>query len=353
MLVVGDMELDDTDNGLANPDKAVIFHTRSYEKLSARLVELSGLVPGEIECKNFPDGERYHRLRTSVSDREALIVSGTINDEETLELFDLCNAIVDGGASRLRVIMPYYGYSTMERSVKSGEAVKAKYRARLLSNAVPDAPLGNRFYFLDLHSDGIPQYFENGAHAIHVYAKPIVVRAAIELARKYGESNGDSEKSSTSFVFASTDAGRMKWVESLARDMGVSPAFAYKERIDGARTVSLGVSGPVQGNFVVIYDDMIRTGSSLLNAANAYMTAGARGIAVIATHALFPGDALKMLQESGVIKEIVVTDSHPRARQLESDFLRVECCAELFLPYIKDLANVKESVDLAKKENVQ
>ncbi len=327
-----------------NLSSAVIFSTQSYGGLAALLSKLSGHPLGELERKTFPDGESYHRLLTSVEDRPAIIVAGTISDTETMELFDLANAIVDGGASRLKIVLPYFGYSTMERAVKSGEAVKAKYRARLLSNGMPRAPMGNRFYLLDLHSEGLPQYFENGAQACHVYGKPIVVRAAQALARKYAPNASiavattelfvEGKSSIGSFVFASTDAGRMKWVESLARDMGVAPAFAYKERIDGATTVTLGVSGPVKDRFVVIYDDMVRTGSSLLNAARAYLAAGATGIAVVSTHALFPGEALEKIKATGLIKEMVVTDSHPRSRSLECDFLKVESCAELFLPYI-------------------
>lgn len=318
---------------------AGIFCTSSYAPLALSLSKMSGLPLGQIERKDFPDAEHYLRIVTPVEDREVVLLSGTVSDAETLELFDLANAIVDGGAAFLQVIIPYFGYSTMERAVKDGEAVKAKYRARLLSNGVPRASFGNRFFMLDLHSDGIPEYFENGAQTRHVYGKPIVMRVARELAAKYGglvvgstQVEVQTATAAGAFVFASTDAGRMKWVESLAKDLGVSPAFAYKERIDGASTVSLGISGPVSGKFVVIYDDMIRTGSSLLNAARAYLDAGATGIAVIATHAVLPGDSLQKIQSSGLIKEIVVTDSHPRSRELEGDFLKVECCAELFLP---------------------
>ena len=316
-------------------NSAVIFSTQSYVNLATTLSKLSGHALGELERKEFPDGESYHRILSPVEDRPVIIVSGTIDDKETMELFDLANAIIDGGASSLKVVLPYFGYATMERAVKSGEAIKAKYRARLLSSGLPCSPMGNRFYMLDLHSEGLPHYFEAGAQTSHVYGKPIVIRAALALAQKYAKRESiEGKDSSASFVFASTDAGRMKWVESLARDMGVAPAFAYKERVDGATTISLGVSGPVAGRFIVIYDDMVRTGSSLLNAARAYLSAGATGIAVVSTHALFPGDALEKIKASGLIKEMVVTDSHPRSRSLECDFLKVESCAELFLPYI-------------------
>lgn len=324
-------------------NRPLLFATQSYTDWAVRLQEQVDLETGEIERKEFPDGEHYNRIVTAVNNRDVFLVSGTINDKETMELFDLANAIVDGGALRLQIILPYFGYSTMERAVLRGDAVKAKYRARLLSNGVPRAPRGNRIYMLDLHAEGIPQYFENGTVATHVYAKQVVMQAARRLAGTYGQpvmSPKDMKltmRSAAGFVLASTDAGRMKWVESLAKDLGVHPAFSYKERIDGATTATLGVSGPVKGKFVVIYDDMIRTGSSLMNSARAYLEAGAAGVAAIATHAIFPGDSLQKIQDSGLFREIVVTDSHPRSRELESHFLKVESCAELFVPFITDL----------------
>lgn len=321
--------------------KKLIFATQSYTDWTSRLQQHADLEAGEIERKDFPDGEHYNRIVTPVDNRDVFLVSGTVSDKETLELFDLANAIVDGGALRLQIILPYFGYSTMERAVKRGDAVKAKYRARLLSNGVPRAPRGNRIYMLDLHAAGIPQYFENGTQTTHVYAKSIVMQTARRLGGIYGQNLSlkdmkVTQRTAAGFVLASTDAGRMKWVESLARDLGVHPAFCYKERLDSSTTVTLGVSGPIKDKFVVIYDDMIRTGSSLINAARAYLNAGATGVAAIATHAIFPADALKKIEDSGLFKEIVVTDSHPRARQLESRFLKVESCAELFVPYIND-----------------
>src|SRR5207302_8228592 len=99
------------------------------------------------------------------------------------------------------------------------------------------------------------------------------------------------------------------------------------------------VSAQVQGKTVVIYDDMIRTGGSLVNAAKAYRAAGARALAAVTTHGVFPGDALEIIRASGLFSSITCTDSHPRARELAGradlkDFLRVEPVAELFVPFL-------------------
>jgi ribose-phosphate pyrophosphokinase len=121
-------------------------------------------------------------------------------------------------------------------------------------------------------------------------------------------------------------------VQSLANDLGVTASFVFKRRLAGDRTQVTAVSAQVHDQVVIVYDDMIRTGGSLLQAGQAYRDAGARAIAAVTTHGLFPGDALEKLQKSGLFFAVVATDSHPRAVALAQDprfagFYRVETVA--------------------------
>ncbi|MBC7974638.1 MAG: ribose-phosphate pyrophosphokinase [Myxococcales bacterium] len=297
----------------------VIFSIHAYDYLGRAIAAATGWELGEVVRKTFPDGEHYRRIETDPTDRDVVLVGGTHDDEATLELYDLACGLVTGGAYRLRLIMPFFGYSTMERSVRFGEVVTAKTRARLLSS-IPMASRGTQVFLLDLHVAAIAHYFEGGIRPIHVYGKSLVTAAARRLA-------------GADFVLACTDAGRAKWVESLANDLNVAAAFVYKRRHDDATEVT-GVSAQVQGKHVVIYDDMIRTGGSLLNAARAYRDAGAGAIDAIATHGLFPADSLAKLEASGLFGRIVVTDSHPRAVALQSTFLEVESTASLLAEHL-------------------
>ena len=315
----------------------LLFSTAQYDILRQRIEQAGNFEPGWIERRAFPDGERYHRLISDVDGRDVVLLSGAIDNDETLELFHLANAIVDYGASRLSVLLPYFGYATMERAVKPREAVKAKYNARLLS-AIPPAAFGNRFFFVDLHSEGIPHYLEGGARTVHVYAKPVVLQAARALVDAYAS----QRREPTPFVIASTDAGRAKWVESLAKDLGAPPAFAYKRRLDGENTETLGIGGaPVDGALVLIYDDMIRTGSSIKHAAQAYLEAGAEAVAAICTHGLFPGAALQELQQAQwrgrpLLWRMVCADTHPRALSLQDgDFLVVKSIGPLLAQHLQ------------------
>ncbi|HJL18613.1 MAG TPA: ribose-phosphate diphosphokinase [Sandaracinaceae bacterium LLY-WYZ-13_1] len=295
----------------------LLYSTAEYAYLRDALLG-DGLEAGTVERTDFPDGERLLRVIEDVDGRDVVLVGGTTDDAATLELYDLASGLVTYGARRLTLVIPYLGYSTMERAIQPGEIVTAKNRARLLSS-IPPASYGNRMLLLDLHSEGIPHYFEGEITAFHVYAKAIIKDAARELA-------GDD------FVMACTDAGRAKWVESLANDLGVTAAFVFKRRLSGTETEVLAASARVEGRTVVIYDDMIRTGGSLVQAGQAYRDAGASRIFAVATHGLFPGDALERLRGCGLFERLVVTDSHPRARALgdHDDFLEVRGVASVF-----------------------
>lgn len=307
----------------------LVFATSAYDYLGRAIAAAGGWELGQLTRQTFPDGERYLRIETSPADRDVILVGGTIDDPSTLDLYDLACGLVTEGAYRLRMVIPFFGYATMERAVRFGEVVTAKTRARLLSS-IPQASRGTQLFLLDLHVDAITHYFEGGLRPIHVYGKPIVTAAA----RRLGGAD---------FVLACTDAGRAKWVESLANDLGVEAAFVFKRRISATQTEVTGVSAQVHGKRVVIYDDMIRTGGSLVTAAQAYRDAGAVAIDAIATHGLFPGDSLAKIHATGLFGHVVTTDSHPRAVALAQSapagargnrFLEVESTAKLLSEHL-------------------
>ncbi|MBI4348954.1 MAG: ribose-phosphate diphosphokinase [Elusimicrobia bacterium] len=299
--------------------KPLVFSIERYEYLARAITRGAGLALGEAERERFPDGERCVRIASAVAGREAVVVGGTIDDAACLDVFDLACGLVKEGCSRLTLLIPYFGYSTMERAAKRGEIVTAKNRARLLS-AIPPAPLGNRVALLDLHSDGITHYFEGAVVPAHLYAKPVILAAA----RAHG---------GRGFVLACVDSGRAKWVESLANDLGTTAAFVFKRRLDGRRTEIIAVSADVRGKPVVIYDDMIRTGGSLISAARAYREAGASRITAIATHGIFCEGALEKIRASRLFDGLFVTDSHPNARAGRG--LGLLSTARVFSAYLK------------------
>jgi ribose-phosphate pyrophosphokinase len=298
-----------------------IASTDRYAPLATAIAQAMATPLVAVERRTFPDGEHYHRLPNGLAGADVALVGGTATDADTLELFDLACGLVHEQVRGLVVVIPYFGYSTMERAVRRGEIVKASTRARLLS-AIP-APRGRfEFVFLDLHSEGIPYYLATAAACTHLYAKPLVV----DVARRLGGAD---------FVLAATDAGRAKWVESLANDLEVESAFVYKRRSSGSHTALTGVNADVSGRVVVIYDDMIRTGGSLIQAARAYRERGASQLYAVATHLVLPAGAKARLQDSGLFERVVGTDSLPQAREQADDFLEVVSVADLLADYLR------------------
>jgi ribose-phosphate pyrophosphokinase len=283
----------------------LLFTIPSYAYLEPAFLAADDFERGGLERKNFPDGERYLRILPDLYGRDVVLLGGTPADADWLDVFDLACGIARGGARALSIVMPYFGYSTMERAVKPGEVVVAKTRARLLSS-IPAPEGGTHVYLFDLHTDGIEFYLDDRVLTRHVYGAPLVTAKIAE--RMAGRS----------FVLGACDAGRAKWVQSLARDLHVEPAFVYKQRTDGGLAVT-GINADVKGREVVVYDDMIRTGSSLVQAGKAYLAAGATKVHAIASHLVLPGDALDRLRASGVFASIMGTDSHPGCQKLPAE----------------------------------
>jgi ribose-phosphate pyrophosphokinase len=287
----------------------LLFTTSRYAYFEPHLVAAARFERGSVTRKEFPDGERYLRLDSDSWGRDVVLLGGTPNDLDWLEVYDLGCGIARAGARSLSILMPYFGYATMERAVKPGEIVTAKNRARLISS-IPTCEAGTRIYLFDLHTDGIEFYFGDDHVTHHLYGAPAITAAIRSVL-------GDAP-----FVLGATDAGRAKWVESLARSLSVDPAFVYKRRDASSGAVAVtGVNADVRGMDVVLYDDMIRTGSSLIQAAEAYRAAGAGRIFAVASHLVLPPGSLERLRATGLFAGILGTNSHPSSQQLAAETL--------------------------------
>jgi ribose-phosphate pyrophosphokinase len=277
----------------------LLFTIASYRYLEPEFVAAGAFERGTLEQRPFPDGEIYRRVVDDAWGREVVLLGGTPSDADWLEIYDFGCALSRAGARSLSIVMPYFGYSTMERAVRYGEVVTARTRARLIS-AIPPCEGGTRTFLFDLHTDGIEFYFDDRHTTHHCHGAPLITAIIEELV------------SGRPYVLGATDAGRAKWVEGLAGRLGCSPAFVYKRRdpLSGELGIT-GVNADVTGKLVVIYDDMIRTGSSLVQAARAYRQAGASEVHAVASHLVLPGQALERILQSGLVASVNGTNSHP------------------------------------------
>ncbi|KAG9397095.1 Ribose-phosphate diphosphokinase [Carpediemonas membranifera] len=283
---------------------------------------------GSIIRRQFSDGEQYYRIdmkschdsssKTTcgsplskiddLEDRVTIYVSALVDDRDFLELFRVGCTMSSLGAKKRIFVIPFLGYSTMERAVKPGECVTAKENARMLS-AIPSTGSGNIFLLLDLHVSGILHYFEGPCLRLEMYAESILVEGIKAL-------NLDSEivdGRETRFMFASADLGRAKWVETFAQMFHTDLAFISKKR-NFEHTEVHAVIGDVDGRAVIIYDDMTRSGGTLMNAATAYLERGASKIYSVLSHFALCSETVIDELLASQITTLITTNSHPMSQ---------------------------------------
>lgn len=270
-----------------------------FQRLAKECNVLPDLQINALERKTFPDGETYLRFTQSTHNGHLILVGNTNDDTVLVEMHALAWQAVHDGVAKITVVIPYFGYSTMERATKEGEVVRAKTQAVLLSH-LPKPPQGIHIVVCDLHSEGIPHYFEQGIKVTHLYAQSLFVRYL-------------SERNIPKLVLGTADSGRIKWVESYAKELNVEMAFILKRRDDATHTEIQGVGGAsVRGKTVFLFDDMIRTGGSIAKAVETYKKAHAREVIVGTTHLILtrkqPALVLKRIAQAGA-SCIVTTDT--------------------------------------------
>lgn len=302
-----------------------ILSSEPYICIKQNLLKSGKFNDCTIETKTFPDGEHYWRIAEpkQISGKPAVYICGTTDDAAILEAYNMCCTLVREGCSELHLVIPYFGYSTMERAVKPGEVVSAKNIARLFSS-IPLSAQGNFIYMVDLHSLGTQYYFEQNIHPVHLTTEPVIDRIIGDIRKECGE-----------VVLASADMGRAKWIEKMSNRLSLSGAYIMKKRISGSETIVEALNADVRGKNVIIFDDMIRSGNSIINAANAYKSIGAKNIYVACVHGVFIDGTIKKMKESGVIKGVYCTNTHIRTQQIKDDFVKVYDISEIILNGLK------------------
>ena len=291
-----------------------LLSSQKYDYLKQNLLKKSRKFKNvEIEQSRFPDGERYFRIKNveCISGKPAVYICGTVDDEAILEAYNISCTLVREGCSSLHLVIPYYSYSTMERASYSGDNISAKNIAHLFSY-IPVSAQGNYIYMIDLHSLGIQYYFEHNVHPVHLTTEEIIDEIIAEIRKKH-----------KNIVLASTDMGRAKWIEQICNRLGLEGGYIMKKRFSGTETVVKAVNADVKGKNVVIFDDMIRSGSSIIHAAEAYKANGAKDIFVVCVHGVFVEGAIEKLKQSGLIKGIYCTNTHAKTQNINDKFVHV------------------------------
>jgi ribose-phosphate pyrophosphokinase len=269
----------------------------------------------EMITRTFADGEIYHAFPRDIAGHDLVIIANTEDDVAHQELIDLIAGARYWNALSVNVVIPYLGYSTMERAKpESGEIPKGITRTRQIFRARPDYVA-----FLDLHSESVMHAHTGEVRTRHLWTE----RVAAEKIRQMGLAN---------IVLVSPDYGFSKRVARLAGLLDCPHTAANKDRYDVDQTIVGQLSGAVRGRNAIICDDMIRTGGSMLQTVDRCYQAGALSVMVMATHLVLAGNARERFIEKG-ISCIIGADTYPGKEN--DDLLQIYSVAPVIADELK------------------
>lgn len=274
--------------------KNILLVTNSVTRDLAQKVAAQLQVPLlEMICKTFSDGELYHAFPRDISGKEIVIVASTPDDSAHQELLDLIAGSLYWNCNSVNVVIPYLGYSTMERAKpESGEIPKGITRTRQIYRARPDYVA-----FIDLHSEAVLHAHTGEVSTRHLWTETL----AAEKIRQAGIED---------YVLVSPDYGFSKRVARLAGLLDCPHTAANKDRYDIDKTIIGQLSSAVKGKTAIICDDMIRTGGSMLQTVDRCYDAGAVNVMIMATHLVLSGESREKFKGKG-IERIIGSDTYP------------------------------------------
>ncbi|OGU71159.1 MAG: ribose-phosphate pyrophosphokinase [Ignavibacteria bacterium RBG_16_34_14] len=282
------------------------------EKIAARL----GKPLGQVELKRFSDGEIWVKYHENIRGFDVFIIQATIPPAENiLELLIMMDAAKRASAKRITAVIPYFGYSRQDRKDQPRVSITAKLLANLITVAGAD-----RIITMDLHAAQIQGFFDIPFD--HLYSSSLF--------------SGIFRNISENLVVVSPDIGGIKMARSYAKRLHCSLVVIDKRRPKQNLAEVIHIIGSVENKDVLLVDDLIDTGGTLISAVEALKKNRARNIYGSITHPLLSGPALERIKNSELTK-LYVTDTIPLKNG--SDKIEVVSASDIFAEAIRRTYN--------------
>jgi len=269
-----------------------LFAGRANPRLARDIAEYLGIALGDIEVRSFSDKEVYVEINENVRGKDIFLIQSTCPpaNESLMELLIMIDAFQRASARRITAVIPYYGYARQDRKDQPRVPITAKLVANLITVAGAD-----RVLTIDLHAGQIQGFFD--IKVDHLFAAPIFV-------------DYFKEKHFDDLVVLSPDVGGVRRARAYARRLNAPLAIVDKRRPMANEAQVLHIVGEVKGKHVLIVDDMIDTGGTMIAAMEVLKEKGAREIYASCTHPVLSGGTRDRIERSS-LKELVVTDTIP------------------------------------------
>jgi ribose-phosphate pyrophosphokinase len=250
-----------------------------------------GLNLTKASVRRFADNEIFVEVLENVRGSDVYVIQSTSypTNDHLMELLIITDALRRASARRITAVIPYFGYARQDRKVGSRSPISAKLVANLITRAGTD-----RVLTVDLHAGQIQGFFDIPTD--NLYASPVMVR---DIKERFELGN---------LMVVSPDVGGVVRARGLAKRISAPLAIIDKRRERAGESEVMNVIGDVAGYTCILIDDIVDSGGTLVNAADALLANGAKDVYAYITHGVLSGGAAARIAGSK-LKELVVTDS--------------------------------------------
>jgi ribose-phosphate pyrophosphokinase len=294
--------------------------------LAAGIGAYIGIPLTKALVRRFADMEIFVEIQENVRGADVFVLQSTSYpaNDHLMELLIIIDALRRASARRITAVIPYFGYARQDRKSGSRTPISAKLVANLITHAGAD-----RVLTLDLHAGQIQGFFDIPTD--NLFAAPVMVR---DIKQRFDLSD---------IIVVSPDVGGVVRARGLAKRINVPLAIIDKRRERPGESEVANVIGEVDGHVCILVDDIVDSGGTLLNAADALLEQGASSVYGYISHGVLSGGAVARVNKSN-LKELVITDSiQPTEAVKQSPNVRVLPIAHLIGEAINRTAS-EESV---------
>ncbi|TXC73348.1 ribose-phosphate pyrophosphokinase [Sphingorhabdus soli] len=277
----------------------------------------------EASVRRFADEEVFVEIHENVRGEDVFVVQSTAYpaNDNLMELLICIDALKRASARRITAVIPYFGYARQDRKPGPRTPISAKLVANIITTAGADRVLS-----VDLHAGQIQGFFDIPTD--NLYGAPVM---SADIQARFGTEE---------LMIVSPDVGGVVRARALAKRLDNAPlAIVDKRRERAGESEVMNIIGDVTGRFCILIDDIVDSGGTLCNAAQALMDKGAKGVAAYCTHGVLSGGAVARINQS-VMTELVITDSILPTDAVEtSDKVRVLTIAPLLGEAMRRIAD--------------
>lgn len=299
---------------------------RLVEAISKKLAT----TPARAEIKTFKDGEVFVEIQENVRGEDVFVIQSTSYpaNDNLMELLITMDALSRASASRITAVVPYFGYARQDRKAGPRTPISAKLVANLITSAGAD-----RVLTVDLHAGQIQGFFDiptDNLYAVKEFERRI---------RQIQNNNLDD------VTVVSPDVGGVVRARALAKKLEDRPLAIVDKRREGpGLSEVMNIIGDVNGRDCVIFDDIVDSGGTLCNAAEALMAEGAKSVTACVTHGVLSDHAERRVMKSDALTRLIISDSIETRKEV-ADCPKIEevSIATLLAEAIRRIAN-EESV---------